>query len=227
MEYEIFNIFKNYTLEALIIGFGAFLLTYLIKIPIKKKTSTLEENKRKMVNIVIMFIPLILSFIASVLYYGITENEWISLLIIDSAISSWLISLSLYAIVSRICLVIKGIKSGKLEINSNLTKEMITYIKDTINTLNKENKTTEKSLASITERINSLTKLKDLFCQDNSTMNLTEISDLNNEIISLQETEKEYKSQIKSNTEKINTYTETLYTKTNNKKFLEYRQSLF
>ena len=211
MEYEIFNIFKNYTLEALLIGFGAFLLTYLIKLPIKKKTSTLEENKRKMVNIVIMFIPLVLSFIASVVYYGITERQWISLLVLDSAISSWLISLSLYAIVSRIWLVIKGIKSGKLQINSDLTKETISYIKETIKTLNKENKTAEKSLEAITEKLTSLTQLRDLFCQGSS-----EILELNNEISSLKETENEYKAQIESNTEKINTFTEKLYTKTSN-----------
>ena len=211
MEYEIFNIFKNYTLEALLIGFGAFLLTYLIKLPIKKKTSTLEENKRKMVNIVIMFIPLVLSFIASVVYYGITERQWISLLVLDSTISSWLISLSLYAIVSRIWLVIKGIKSGKLQINSDLTKETISYIKETIKTLNKENKTAEKSLEAITEKLTSLTQLRDLFCQDSS-----EILELNNEISSLKETENEYKAQIESNTENINTFTEKLYTKTSN-----------
>lgn len=211
MEYEIFNIFKNYTLEALLIGFGAFLLTYLIKLPIKKKTSTLEENKRKMVNIVVMFIPLVLSFIASVVYYGITERQWISLLVLDSAISSWLISLSLYAIVSRIWLVIKGIKSGKLQINSDLTKKTISYIKETIKTLNKENKTAEKSLEAITEKLTSLTQLRDLFCQGGS-----EILELNNEISSLKETENEYKAQIESNTEKINTFTEKLYTKTSN-----------
>ena len=211
MEYEIFNIFKNYTLEALLIGFGAFLLTYLIKLPIKKKTSTLEENKRKMVNIVIMFIPLVLSFIASVVYYGITERQWISLLVLDSTISSWLISLSLYAIVSRIWLVIKGIKSGKLQINSDLTKKTISYIKETIKTLNKENKTAEKSLEAITEKLTSLTQLRDLFCQGSS-----EILELNNEISSLKETENEYKAQIESNTEKINTFTEKLYTKTSN-----------
>ena len=211
MDYEIFNIFKNYTLEALIIGFGAFLLTYLIKIPIKKKTSSLEENKRKMVNIVIMFIPLVLSFIASMVYYGITQKQWVSLLVLDSAVSSWLISLSLYAIVSRVWLVIKGLRSGKLQLNSELTKETVNYIKDTIKTLNKENKTTEKSLASITEKLSSLTQLRDLFSQDNTSEDITKLSDLNIEINALQETEKEYNEQIEANTKKINAYTEKLY----------------
>lgn len=211
MDYEIFNIFKNYTIEALIIGFGAFLLTYLIKIPIKKKTSSLEENKRKMVNIVIMFIPLVLSFIASMVYYGITQKQWVSLLVLDSAVSSWLISLSLYAIVSRVWLVIKGLRSGKLQLNSELTKETVNYIKDTIKTLNKENKTTEKSLASITEKLSSLTQLRDLFSQDNTSEDITKLSDLNIEINALQETEKEYNEQIEANTKKINAYTEKLY----------------
>lgn len=47
MDYEIFNIFKDYTLEVILIGLGAFLLTYLIKWPIKKATEKLDENKRK------------------------------------------------------------------------------------------------------------------------------------------------------------------------------------
>ena len=130
MDLEIFEVFKNNKLEVILIGLGAFLLTYLIKWPIKKQTAKLAEEKRKMVNIIIIFIPLILSAVASVVFYGITTREWISWIVVDCSISAWLISLSLYAVVSRIAILIRGLRSGKVKLNSELTKDTIKYIKE-------------------------------------------------------------------------------------------------
>lgn len=216
MEYELFNIFKNYTLEAFVIGFGAFLLTYLIKFPIKKLTNNLQEDKRKMVNIVIMFVPLVISTIASVVYYGLKQQQWWSLIVLDSAVSSWILSLSIYAIVSRIVLVIKGIKSGKVKINPDLTKQTITYVKDTIKSLNKENKTAEKSLTSITKKLEGLTQIRDLLVTDTVNLDLAKIADLNLQISNLQAEEKANQTKITNNQSLISNYNARLYTNENN-----------
>lgn len=218
MEYEIFNIFKNYTSEAFIIAFGAFLLTYIFKFPIKKLTAKLNDDKRKMANIVIMFIPLLLTSTASVVYYGITQHQWISLMVVDSAISSWILALFIYAIVSRIVLVFKGIKSGKLKINSDLTKQTVSYIKDTVKTLNRENKTAVKSLSSITKQLTSLVEIRDLLLEDNSNLNLAKIADLNSQISELQTEEKEKQTKITNNQTLITNYNEKLYAKPNENK---------
>ena len=207
MEYEIFNILKNYTLETFLIAMAALIITYLIKIPIKKKTSTMEENKRKMINTVIMIIPLIVSLIASIVYYGIVQHEWLSLLVVDSAISSWLLSLSMYAIVSRICIIIKGIKSGKLTINAELSKDTLDYIKKALKTLDKENKTTNKDLNDTREKLKSLTELRDLIAS-NESLNLSQVSEMNVNINKLQVEQK-----ISDNSNLISKYKEKLYLK--------------
>lgn len=214
MDYEIFNIFKDYTLEVILIGLGAFLLTYLIKWPIKKATEKLDENKRKAVNIVIIFIPLIISIIASILYYGIAKNVWATFMVFDSAFSSWIISLSLYAIVSRIWLVIKGIFSGKIKLNSELTKETIEYFKEKIKNISKELKVDEKSLTNIVNKIEELAKLRDLLTSDTINPDITKIAEVNTQISNLETKQKTLQDEIDSKINIINGYNDKLYQKT-------------
>lgn len=214
MDYEIFNIFKDYTLEVILIGLGAFLLTYLTKWPIKKATEKLDENKRKAVNIVIIFIPLIISIIASILYYGIAKNVWATFMVFDSAFSSWIISLSLYAIVSRIWLVIKGIFSGKIKLNSELTKETIEYFKDKIKNISKELKVDEKSLTNIVNKIEELAKLRDLLTSDTINPDITKIAEVNTQISNLETKQKTLQDEIDSKINIINGYNDKLYQKT-------------
>ena len=214
MDYEIFNIFKDYTLEVILIGLGAFLLTYLIKWPIKKATEKLDENKRKAVNIVIIFIPLLLSIIASVLYYGLAKDEWATAMVFDSAFSSWIISLSLYAIVSRIWLVIKGISSGKIEVNSELTDEAIKYIKENIKSISKQLKVDEKSLTNVISKIEELAKLRDLLTSDTINPDMEKIADVNSQITNLETEQQKLESDIENKKNILNGYNDKLYAKT-------------
>lgn len=213
MEYEIFNIFKHYTLETICIAFCAFLLTYIIKYPIKKKTKSLEENKRKMLNIIIMFVPFIVSLLSSIIYYGITKKQWISLLVLDSAVSSWVLSLSIYAIVSRLCLVIKGIKSGKIKVDENIIKENVNYLKSAIKTLNKENEKAEKTLKSIAQKLTQLTQLRKILCENQKDFEIDKINEVNTEIEDLQKNKTNTEENIKTNNERILNYKDKLYKK--------------
>ncbi len=213
MDYEIFNIFKDYTLEVILIGLGAFLLTYLIKWPIKKATEKLDENKRKAVNIVILFIPLVLSVVASILYYGLAKDTWATLMVFDSAFSSWIISLSLYAIVSRIWLVIKGIASGKIKVNSELTDEAIKYIKENIKNISKQIKVDEKSLTDIVNKIEELIKLRDLLISDTINPDKERIADVNSQISNLETEQQQLQTDIESKKNILNGYNDKLYSK--------------
>ena len=213
MDYEIFNIFKDYTLEVILIGLGAFLLTYLIKWPIKKATEKLDENKRKAVNIVILFIPLVLSVVASILYYGLAKDTWATLMVFDSAFSSWIISLSLYAIVSRIWLVIKGIAFGKIKVNSELTDEAIKYIKENIKNISKQIKVDEKSLTDIVNKIEELVKLRDLLISDTINPDKERITDVNSQISNLETEQQQLQTDIESKKNILNGYNDKLYSK--------------
>ena len=186
----------------------------LIKWPIKKATEKLDENKRKAVNIVIIFIPLLLSVIASILYYGFAKDEWATAMVFDSAFSSWLISLSLYAIVSRIWLVIKGIASGKIKVNSELTDEAIKYIKENIKNISKQIKVDEKSLTNVVSKIEELAKLRDLLTSDTINPDMEKIADVNSQITNLETEQQKLESDIENKKNILNGYNDKLYAKT-------------
>ena len=124
MDSELFLNLCNLSWEVALIAFIVFGLTMLIKWPIKKATSKLEENKRKAVNTVIVFIPMILSILLNGLYYGIFKHEWFTGIVFESAGSIYILALAIYAIYSRIVIIIKGAKTTS-ETNENLSKETI------------------------------------------------------------------------------------------------------
>ena len=100
MDSELFLNLCNLSWEVALIAFIVFGLTMLIKWPIKKATSKLEENKRKAVNTVIVFIPMILSILLNGLYYGIFKHEWFDGIVFESAGSIYILALAIYAIYS-------------------------------------------------------------------------------------------------------------------------------
>ena len=87
MESEILLRLKDISIEAVIISIIVFGLTMLIKWPIKKSTSKLEENRRKAVNTIIVFIPMILSFLISCLYFGLFSNQWFETIVFNTSAS--------------------------------------------------------------------------------------------------------------------------------------------
>ena len=217
MEFELLKSLKDCTWQTLAIAFGAFLLTYLIKIPIKKWSSKLNEDKRKMLNSVIIFIPFIISFIASILYYGISQSNWISLVVFDSSLSAWICSLSLYAIVTRVWIVIKGLKSGSTKINTELTKDTINYIKENIKTISTEVKLDKKNLSTIQEKLQTLIKLREQLTQDIVNPDQIKTYEVNCEINTLQEQESNIETKIKNALNLIDGYKNQLYSSSTTK----------
>ena len=213
---ELIDLLSSYSLEVVLIALGCFLLTEVIKLPIKKATARLDEDKRKMVNIVIMLIPLVLSCVASVLYYGIAYKTYFSMTVLSCVISSYVLSLSMYAIFSRIWLVIKGIYSGKVSYNDELTKDAISYIKGKLKELLKSLKIDEKDLASILSSFEDLSKQKELLSADKVCIDLEKIAEINSELdrLSAEKTAKE--ASIAQCKEKIEKYNAELYKKNDN-----------
>ena len=211
MENEIINLIRNISIESISIAFISFVLTMLVKIPIKKATEKLTEEKRKAVNIVILFIPGIISFIFSYLYYGIFESNWLTILVVDTGLSSWIISLTIYAIYERIVIIINGIKSGKLELNSELTKDTISFLKDSLKDLNSSLNEKEKTLKEIEEKLKSLNQIKSVIELNKSSMDINKLSDTNIEIQSLTSNELEIQRQIDETKKQIENFSKQLY----------------
>lgn len=206
---EIFSIFKGYALEVCLMAIGAFILTYIIKWPIKKATAKFDEEKRKRVNFVILLIPLVLTTISSILYYGIAEHDFFSVKVVSGAISAYLLSLSLYAICSRIWLVIKGFFSGKTTA-SELSADVEKYLKGKLNELVKENKVDQKDLDSLLKQLEELKKTKDLILSDTICVDAKKLASVNSEIETLSRGESVIRADMEERNTKIAQYKEKL-----------------
>lgn len=216
MDGEILNTIKHISLESLCIAFIVFGLTMLIKWPIKRCTKKLTEEKRKAVNTVILFIPIVLSLILSILYYGILKKSWFNLISFETAISSWIISLTIYAIYERIVILIKGIWSGKIKVDSELTKETLKFIKDNVKILTSKIKIDEKQIKKIQEKITSLLEIKKVIESNVGNIDIAKLSETNIQIQELKNEERSLQLQINENQKQIQNYSEQLNNKGEN-----------
>ena len=205
MESEFLLNIREISWEVIVISVLVFGLTMLIKWPIKKATSKLEENKRKAVNTVIVFIPMILSLILSALYYGIFRKEWFTSVVFDVMGSSYLLAVAIYAIYSRIVILIKGTKSTTND-GSDLSKETISYIKKNIKTISSTLKVNEKNLTSIVNQIDSLLTLKDEILSNTSLQDIAATESIDNQIKELQAQKQELESSINKSQEELEAY---------------------
>lgn len=158
MNSEILLYFKDISIEIVIISLLIFGLTMLIKWPIKKATANLSENRRKAVNTVIVFIPMLLSLLLNILYFGIFKKIWFGTQVFESVGSCYLFSVLIYAVYSKILLIIKGIKPNK---NNDFSKETISIIKSNIKSISSSLKVDEIKLNKLILEIEKLLNIKD------------------------------------------------------------------
>ena len=109
-----------------------WLLTYLVKRPIKKITTLAKsEEKRKLYNKWILLIPFVLAVIVYYVYFGLTTKTWVKVnyeLILSSAFSIAVLSITIYN-------VFEGIKGRKSEYETTeaglaLYNLLMVYAKD-------------------------------------------------------------------------------------------------
>lgn len=197
MDSEFLLNLKEISIESIIIAGIVFALTMLIKWPIKKATSKLQENKRKAVNTVIVFIPIVLSFALSVLYYGIFLKQWFSTEMLDTMTSSYFLALLVYAIFSRIVVLIKGV--GGKTADENFSKETISYIKQNIKTISKTLKTDETKLAKIVSQIENLVSIRNEICNNSLIQDIAGTEKLDNDLLCLSAQQTQLTADIEKN----------------------------
>lgn len=217
MDSELFLNLKNLSFEIIVIGIVVFALTMLIKLPIKKLTAKFTEEKRKLINSIILIIPAVLSLVLSVFESGIFKHLWISLDILEMTFSSWVLSLTIYAILDRTLIIIKGIKAGTIKVDESLTKETISYVKDSIKTATKLIKENEKEIEKIDKKKKSLQELKTILESNDRLRDLTKISETNIEIEKLNNQIKELEKINSEAQNEIENYNLMLYPVEGNK----------
>lgn len=214
MEEELIFNLKQTSLEAVIIGVIVFGLTMLIKWPIKKFTAKFDENKRKAINTVIVFIPMILSLVFNGLYFGIFKSTWFNAMVFDSMATSYLISVSIYAIFSRIVVIVKGSKTNSEDID--LSKQAIKYIKSNIKGLSKTLKLDEKKLSEIVSKIENLLTLKEEINNKPFLQEISALEKINNELKTLEIEKNELTTSINDSQSQIENYKKSLTNKGEN-----------
>ena len=213
MDNEFLLALKCISPQALVVGFIAFILTMIIKLPIKKLTAKLLDDKRKLVNSLIMFIPAVLSLILAILYYGIFLKSWFCEKAFEVSASGWVLSLTIYAIYGRLAIVVKGIFSGKLKIDQSLTKDTVNFIKQNIKNASAIIKANQKELANIEKKTKVLVDIKCVLESNEKLLDLTKLSEANIELEKLEAQESCLNSEIKSAQQKINDLNAMLYLK--------------
>lgn len=205
MDSELFLNLKNISWQVIVIAFIVFGLTMLIKWPIKNATSKLDENKRKAVNTVIVFIPMVLSILLNGLYFGIIRHEWFSEMVFETSGSIYILALVIYAIYSRIVIIIKGVKSTSL-VNENLSKETISFIKQNIKTISKTLKVDESNLEKVILKIEDLLKIREEITSNLEYQDIATTENIDNQVSELKKEENTLKANISSLKEQLSNY---------------------
>ena len=211
MESEFLLNLNEISIQVIVISILVFALTMLIKWPIKKATANLAENKRKAVNTVIVFIPIFLSFIFSLLYYGIFEDIWLDIIVYDTMASSYVIAVAIYAIYSRIVILIKGIKNtDDSSSDENLSKEAIYFVKQNVKTISQALKIDQTNLETTITEIEKLLSIRNEITNNNLFQNIALAEKLDNQLCELQTKKEQLTCSISAKQTEIDNYKKTL-----------------
>lgn len=184
-EYFLYLI-DNFSLEIFLMSLAVFALTMLIKIPIKKATSNLEEVKRQGINSLIIFIPLVLSFIVCLVYFLITSKKILSLDYLSCSLSMCILSITIYHIYTRLIIIAKGVFSGKIK-----TEDIKEAVKDISEVLENgkvsSGLTIKEKLEEIKNKLNALNSFKTELENQGGAQNITAINEASKEIELLKE----------------------------------------
>ena len=213
MENEILFNIQNITLEIALMSLIVFGLTMLIKIPIKRATSKLEETKRKSYNTLIILIPIVLSILACFIYYGIDgKSNWTDLALRNS-MTVYILATFIYAVYQRIVIVIRGMKSKDTKINSTLPHDVVKYLKQNIKLINHTIKDEEKGLLNLSKQLKYLQDAKTKVENNLALQSITPLNELDESVAKLKREQDERTNAILDVKNTLKKYEEELHKK--------------
>ena len=192
MENYLTYLVQNFSLEIFLMSVIVFVLTLIIKIPIKKATSKLDESKRSAINSVIVLIPLLLAFLSSLIYFLILKREILTLDFVSCSLSVCVMAISLHLVISRITKIIRGVMSGKIRAKDAI-QEVSNIVEDACKN-SKVNDTSQNSLDKIKRDIDILLGYKEELEKLGKETSITILTEIDNEIKKLESEEKTLKT---------------------------------
>lgn len=213
MENEILFNIQNITLEIVLMSLIVFGLTMLIKIPIKRATSKLEETKRKSYNTLIILIPIVLSILACFIYYGIDgKSNWTDLALRNS-MTVYIFATFIYAVYQRIVIVIRGMKTKDTKTNSTLPQDVVKYLKQNIKLINHTIKDEEKGLLNLSKQLKYLQDAKTKVENNLALQSITPLGELDKKMTELKREQDERSNAILDVKNTLKKYEEKLHKK--------------
>ena len=185
MEEYFLYLINNFSLEVFLMSLAIFGATMLIKIPIKRATSKLDESKRQGINTLIMLIPLLLAFVACLVYFWIADRPIVSLDYVSCSLSTCIMSITIYLIYARVLVIIKSIISGKTKVTVEDVQNAVTDITETIENKQEnasETQTQKEKPNEIKDKINTLIAFKQQLENNGGIQNITALAEANDEI---------------------------------------------
>lgn len=214
MESEFLLNLKEISTEVIVISILVFSLTMLIKWPIKRATANLAENKRKAVNTIIVFIPMFLSFIFSLVYYGLFEKIWLDTVVYDTMASSYVVAVAIYAIYSRIVILIKGLKKDNkttdVSEDADFSKETVNFVKQNVKTISQALKVDQTNLESTIAKIEKLLSIRNEISTNTLFQDIALAEKLDNEISGLERQKEELTKSISEKQTEIDNYQQSI-----------------
>lgn len=192
MENYLTYLLQNFSLEIFLMSVIVFVLTLIIKIPIKKATSKLYESKRSAINSVIVLIPLLLAFLSSLIYFLILKREILTLDFVSCSLSVCVMAISLHLVISRTTKIIRGVMSGKIKAEDAI-QEVSDIVEDACKN-SKVNDTSQNSLDKIKRDIDILLGYKEELEKLGKETSITILTEIDNEIKKLESEEKTLKT---------------------------------
>lgn len=188
MDIAFFETIKKLPIELIVIAFLCFVITFILKIPIKKSTFNLPENKRKFINSFIILIPFAFSYGFNTVYYLCFLKQFLWLDILKSSLTACILSISFYAIWNRIKIIINGLKSGNITMENIMDSTEFTELQSLQKNLTNQLQNNKNELISLSATLNNLLKdkaiLESFVSCDNQKLNdiSCQITNLQNEV---------------------------------------------
>lgn len=209
---EILNILLSYSSELILISFLVFILSLVAHMMLKKIKEKVKNPKRELISFISKIIPIMLSFGIATVYSGLSNNVWFSREIVDNTIKSWILSLSLYLVVSKLCIVIKNVLMGKTTLDSIYTEDMIEEIKQEMKEISIQLNSDKESLEIAKKSLDKLIKVrKKLSVKEDA--DFERINSLNFEIKNLESQKKSLNEKIILEKKQIDEFNQNLKNK--------------
>ena len=167
------------------------------KWPIQCATKKLTEAKRKAINTIIVVIPMMLSLLLNVLYYGIVKHIWLQPIVLQSVATCYLAATVIYAVWARLIIVFKGFKKDSA---TDLIAEQTaaSQVKNVVAGATQNNKVRLEALKDVGSQINKLIEARNQIVNNIALKDVANLDQIDNKLQKLNQQKQQLETGLKN-----------------------------